>query len=126
MLLEYLIFGVGSGLGGMFRYFLATDPVLGFVHTGLPYDTMVVNAIGSFVAGCTASFSTRAIAQETRSFLIGFAGGVTTYSAFSLDAVQLVQHAHALGAVAYAGVSVTVYVLAAAAGFVAADYLEAA
>ena len=125
MLLDYVIFGIGSGLGGIFRYFLATDPVLGFAHTGLPFDTIVVNALGSFVAGCTASFSVRAIAPGTRSFMIGFAGGVTTYSAFSLDTVQLLQHAHILGAVFYALISVVVYVLSAAVGFVAADYLEA-
>jgi CrcB protein len=125
MVLEYLIFGIGSGLGGMFRYFLATDPVLGLAHAGLPFDTMVVNVIGSFIAGFTVSLSTRVITPGTYAFMIGFAGGVTTYSAFSLDTVQLLQHAHILGAILYALISVVVYVLSAAVGFVAADYLEA-
>ena len=125
MLLDYLIFGLGSGLGGMVRHLLATDPVLGFAQVGHPVDTMVVNALGSFIAGFTVSLSTRALTSEGRSFLIGLAGGITTYSAFSLETVQYLQNAHLLQAVLYAVASVVAYVLAAAVGFVTADYVEA-
>lgn len=125
ILVEYLIFAVGSGLGGMFRYAVSSDPVFGLAHVGIPLDTVLVNGIGSFVAGFVASLSTRAAGPGARAFLIGFAGGVTTYSAFSLDAVQIIQHGHPLNAALYLLVSVTLYVAAAFAGFVTADYLEA-
>ena len=124
MLLDYLIFGLGSGLGGMIRYLLATDPVLGFAQVGHPVDTMVVNALGSFIAGFTVSLSVRALTPAGRSFLIGLAGGITTYSAFSLESVQFLQHVHLMSAVLYVSASVVVYVLAAAIGFVAADWVE--
>ena len=124
MLFDYLIFGIGSGLGGMVRYLLATDPVLGFAQVGHPVDTMVVNAIGSFIAGFTVSLSARALTPAGRSFLIGLAGGITTYSAFSLETVQFLQHVHLMQAALYASASVVTYVAAAAAGFVAADWVE--
>jgi len=124
MLFDYLIFGIGSGLGGMIRYLLATDPVLGFAQVGHPVDTMVVNALGSFIAGFTVSLSVRALTPTGRSFLIGLAGGITTYSAFSLESVQMLEHVHLLQTVLYVSASVVVYVLAAAAGFVAADWVE--
>ncbi len=124
MLFDYLIFGLGSGLGGMIRYLLATDPVLGFAQVGHPVDTMVVNALGSFIAGFTVSLSTRALTPTGRSFLIGLAGGITTYSAFSLESVQMLQHVHLPQAMLYVSASVAVYVLAAAAGFVTADWVE--
>ncbi len=124
MAFDYLIFGIGSGLGGMIRYLLATDPVLGFAQVGHPVDTMVVNALGSFIAGFTVSLSARALTPIGRSFLIGLAGGITTYSAFSLESVQLLEHVHLPQTVLYVSASVVVYVLAAAAGFVAADYVE--
>jgi len=125
MLIEYLVFAIGSGLGGMFRYAVSSDPVFGLAHAGIPLDTVLVNGIGSFVAGFVASLSTRAAGPGARSFLIGFAGGVTTYSAFSLDSVQLIQAGRPLSALIYLAISVTLYVAAAFAGFLAADYLEA-
>ena len=124
MLFDYLIFGIGSGLGGMIRYLLATDPVLGFAQAGHPVDTMVVNALGSFIAGFTVSLSVRALTPAGRSFLIGLAGGITTYSAFSLESVQMLEHMHLFQTILYVTASVTMYVLAAAAGFVTADWVE--
>lgn len=124
MLFDYVIFGIGSGLGGMIRHLLATDPVLGFAQIGHPVDTMVVNAIGSFLAGFTVSLSVRAITSLGRSFLIGLAGGITTYSAFSLETVQYLQNVHLPQAALYAVASVVIYVLAAAVGFVTADHME--
>ena len=126
MIFDYLIFGLGSGIGGMIRYLLATDPVLGFAQVGHPVDTMVVNALGAFIAGFTVSLSARALTPVGRSFLVGLAGGITTYSAFSLETVQFLQHVHLMKAVFYASASVVVYVAAAAVGFVAADWVEGA
>lgn len=119
-----LIFALGSGLGGMFRYAVSSDPVFGLAHAGIPLDTILVNAIGSFVAGFVASLSVRAATEEARAFLIGFAGGVTTYSAFSLDALQLFQAGHAFNGLLYLTLSVSLYVAAAFAGFLTADYVE--
>jgi len=105
----------------MFRYALSTDPVLGIVHAGLPLGTMVVNALGSFVGGFAVNLSLRATAPAPRSLMIGFAGGVTTYSAFSLEAVYLLLHGHLLSALVYTVTSVALYILAAAAGFLVLD-----
>ena len=124
MLIDYLVFAIGSGLGGMFRYGISLDPILRHAHTAIILDTVLANAIGSFVAGFTASLSSWAVAGETRSFLIGFAGGVTTYSAFSLETLHMIHGGHWLNTLVFLTVSVTIYVLSAFAGWLAADYLE--
>ncbi len=125
MVIEYLVFAIGSGLGGMFRYAISLDPLFRQAHGAIILDTVLVNTIGSFVAGFTASLSTRAVIAETRSFLIGFAGGVTTYSAFSLEALHMLHSGHWFNTLVFVMFSVTAYVASAFAGFVAADHLEA-
>jgi CrcB protein len=124
MIIEYLLFAIGSGLGGMFRYAISLDPLFKQAHGTILLDTVLVNAIGSFIAGFTASLSTRAVIAETRSFMIGFAGGVTTYSAFSLETLHMLHSGHGVNALVFVMFSVTAYVLSAFAGFVAADYVE--
>jgi CrcB protein len=125
MILEYLLFAIGSGLGGMFRYAISLDPLFRQAHGAIILDTVLVNTIGSFVAGFTASLSSRAVTAETRSFMVGFAGGVTTYSAFSLESLHMLHSAHWFNTAVFLIFSVTAYVLSAFAGFVAADHLEA-
>ncbi len=125
MVVEYLLFAIGSGLGGMFRYAISLDPLFRQAHGAIILDTVLVNTIGSFFAGFTASLSAWAVTAETRSFMVGFAGGVTTYSAFSLEALHMLHSGHWFNTLVFLTFSVTAYVLSAFAGFVAADYLEA-
>jgi fluoride exporter len=122
--MEYLIFAIGSGLGGMFRYAISLDPILRQAHGAILLDTVLVNAIGSFVAGFTASLSAWAASAGTRSFMVGFAGGVTTYSAFSLESLHMIHSGHWLNTALFVVISVMIYVFSAFAGFLAADWLE--
>lgn len=99
----YLIVFVGAGIGGAARHGInvATARLFGI---GFPYGTLVLNVIGSFVMGLMAGwFATRLDAgQAWRLFLTtGVLGGFTTFSAFSLDAVLLVQRGQAAASVLY-------------------------
>lgn len=91
MLQNFLMVGVGGGLGAMSRYGsgLALTRMLG---AGFPFGTLFVNVIGSLLMGMFMGFIVeRSIVSELPRLLLatGFLGGFTTFSAFSLDAVSL-------------------------------------
>ena len=86
--------GLGSGLGGMLRY-LISGWIASRVGQTFPWGTITVNVIGSFSIGLLAALSDsqRWIGSpEMRQFLmLGFLGGFTTFSSFSLQTLRLVQ-----------------------------------
>jgi CrcB protein len=97
----YLIVFLGAGIGGAARHGINVGAarLFGF---GFPFGTLLVNVLGSFLIGLLAGwFAFRpGTPQEARLFLTtGILGGFTTFSAFSLDAVVLIErHAYALAA----------------------------
>lgn len=62
---------------------------------GFPWPTFTINVLGSALLGVLArSLATPSASPETRAFLaIGFCGGFTTFSAFDLDILILLQDA---------------------------------
>jgi CrcB protein len=86
----------GGALGASLRYLIAavTHEFLGH---DFPYGTLMVNIIGSFVIGYLLVLLPE---QEggipiLRLLLItGVLGGFTTYSAFSVETLQLLQDGH--------------------------------
>jgi CrcB protein len=97
----YLIVFLGAGIGGALRHGVnaGSARLWGF---GFPYGTLIVNVVGSFLMGLLAGyFAFRpGIGQHARLFLTtGILGGFTTFSAFSLDTVLMVErHAYGLAA----------------------------
>jgi fluoride exporter len=98
MLSTYLWIAVGGALGSMARFWLAA-----FVATLLgpqfPWGTILINIVGSFVIGFFATFTGpggRLIASfNTRAFvMVGICGGFTTFSAFSLQTLDLARANH--------------------------------
>ena len=83
-----MIVAAGSAFGGILRYLVA---LLGRSHPApLPYWTLGVNVIGSFLIGLGAV----ALSGSERGrllWLTGFCGGFTTFSAFSLETLELLQ-----------------------------------
>ncbi len=58
-----------------------------------PWATLTVNVVGSFAMGLLAGWLARAAGGESLRLLlgVGLLGGFTTFSAFSMDIVQLAQ-----------------------------------
>ena len=116
----YLIVFAGAGFGGALRHGvnLASERLFG---AGLPYGTLIVNVVGSLLMGLLAGYfiARMGIPQHVRLFLTtGVLGGFTTFSAFSLEIVNLAERG-ALGlAAVYAGVSVVVGIAGLFAGLV--------
>ena len=97
----YLIVFLGAGIGGALRHGVNVSAAKLF-GLGFPFGTMIVNVVGSFLMGLLAGyFAFRpGIGQHVRLFLTtGILGGVTTFSAFSLDTALLVErHSYGLAA----------------------------
>jgi fluoride exporter len=94
MMPAWMLVALGGALGSVARY-----KMMGWVtqRTNLlfPYGTFAVNIAGSFAVGLLAGWlahNTLQNGQAVRTFLVvGFLGGFTTFSAFSLDTVTLIE-----------------------------------
>ena len=76
--------------------------------SSFPYGTLSVNLIGSFLIGVVYALVDRGnLSPETRLFLAtGLLGGFTTFSAFSLDALNLLQEGLLMEGVSYIMLSI--------------------
>ena len=117
-MLNIALVAAGGAIGSVLRYLvgLAAACSLG---PAFPFGTLTVNLVGGFLIGLVAGvFAIRAEApQELRVFLItGCLGGFTTFSAFSLDVVTLLERGDSGLAALYLLVSVGFSVAAVFAG----------
>lgn len=104
----YLAVGAGGAAGAMARYAVATQAIH-LMGPNFPWGTLVVNVVGSLVIGVLAElFALRfSVTPELRLLLItGFLGGFTTFSAFSLDAANMIQRGDLMNTGIYIGASV--------------------
>ena len=101
-MLEYGLIALGSALGGMGRFWLAT--VVGRATGGsFPFGTVLVNISGCLAIGLIATLTgpegRLSIPGEWRGFLmIGICGGYTTFSSFALQTLLLAQGGEYLAA----------------------------
>jgi CrcB protein len=82
---------VGGALGAVCRLGIGLALVR-WLGPGLPWGTLVVNGLGSFVLGFLfqAALVDPRIGPGTRALVgTGFCGGLTTFSTFSLETLQL-------------------------------------
>lgn len=109
-MLNILLIFLGSGVGGVFRYGVSTG-VYSFLGRQFPYGTLVVNASGSLLMGLLFALLLErvdGIAPQLRSLLlIGFLGGYTTFSSFSVETLNLFESGAWVSAILNIFVSVT-------------------
>lgn len=94
---------LGGALGSVARYVLGFYAGAAF-GTAFPWGTLIINVSGSFVIGVLAElFALRwNVSPELRIFLIvGICGGYTTFSAFSLEVMTLIDRGATLQAASY-------------------------
>ena len=119
----YLLVAVGSGIGGAARLWLSTLVARG-AGTAFPWGTLAVNALGCLLVGLLGAMfapsSPLHVRQDLRVMLVvGVLGGFTTFSAFSLETLLLVQRGAPLAAASYTVMSIALCLLAAAGGYLA-------
>ena len=117
--LDLLLIFVGGGSGSVLRYGVGVA-MAGVFGGGMPFGTLTVNIIGSFAIGCLAASLPSIEAGGTTSRLLlmtGLLGGFTTFSAFSLDALTLVQRQEMGLALGYIAASLTLSLAAVSLGW---------
>jgi len=104
--MQWIWIALGGALGSMARYF-AQSRIQASQAGQFPMGTLSVNLIGSMVIGFLAGwFLSNPVSQHLRLFLIvGILGGFTTFSSFSLDALNLLRDGQVRTAVYYVSAS---------------------
>ena len=109
---QLLLIASGGAMGSVVRYLLQKA-----LNTSFPVGTLTVNIIGCFLIGWLWALSGKNLNDAMRLFLMtGFCGGFTTFSAFSLEGVQMITTGRWL--------FFSVYVLASVAGGLLATFLS--
>ncbi|MES1211955.1 MAG: CrcB family protein [Leifsonia sp.] len=80
---------LAGALGALLRY--ATTLLFARLHDDLPWAVLTVNAVGSLIGGAVLGLVTTGAVGADIQFVVvgGLAGGLTTFSTFSLETVQL-------------------------------------
>ena len=95
---EFMMVGAGGFIGSGLRYTVAVNVERLFPYSSFPYGTATVNFIGCFFIGYLAStLEVREMFEPAlKLFLLaGVLGGFTTFSAFSLENLMLLQNSKA-------------------------------
>ena len=91
MLTTVLQVALGGAIGAVLR-FLAGVGILRLVGPGFPLAVMTVNILGSFAMGMFVVYAAqRGMTYLTPLVMTGLLGGFTTFSAFSLQTLDLLR-----------------------------------
>ena len=114
----WIAVAAGGALGALARWFMVVQATR-LLGPEFPAGTMAVNVLGSLAMGLVAALLAQGLllSAELRTFLtVGFLGGFTTFSAYTLDAVGLAERGAWAGAAFYTAGSVALGILAFLAG----------
>lgn len=116
-MISLLLVMMGGALGAGARY-LVGKALLGWLGPDYPWGTLAVNLLGGLAMGALAGMLGRMTAgDQARLFLaVGVLGGFTTFSAFSLELVTMLERGAMMTAMGYALASVAGAVVALFAG----------
>ena len=126
--MTYLWIGLGSALGGMARYG-CSGLAARYIGAAFPWGTLIVNVAGSLIIGFLATLAVTdgrlLVSPDARAFLmIGVCGGFTTFSAFSIETLDLARDGDWLWAGANVVLSVVLCLLAVWLGYMGATAIN--
>jgi CrcB protein len=118
---------LGAGLGAVCRAGLDRTVTHRVGLTRLPWATLTVNVVGSFILGFVLGWSAQVAAgasadqaESARTIElivgIGFAGGLTTFSTYSWESWNLVREGRGRGVLVYSALTIVLGLMAVALG----------
>ncbi|HNP48904.1 MAG TPA: fluoride efflux transporter CrcB [Bacteroidia bacterium] len=89
--MNYALLALGGAIGTLIRFYLSSNVISYLKTPPFPWGTVTINLIGSLVIGMLAGWNdTTPFSTSTRLFLfVGLLGGFTTFSAYSLETINL-------------------------------------
>lgn len=113
---QALAVALGAALGALLRW--RAGLWLNAMWTGFPLGTLLVNAVGGLLIGSALAWFEQSPDELLRLLLVtGFLGGLTTFSAFSVESLLLLQRGEWLLAAGHTLAHVLGALVCAAAGF---------
>ncbi|MEP5152283.1 fluoride efflux transporter CrcB [Planktotalea sp.] len=120
MLLNVSLVALGGALGSSLRYLSGLALTKAFPMS-FPIGVLPVNVLGSFLMGVFVVFAHQKGFTLANLFVMtGLLGGFTTFSAFSLEAVTLMERGQMGQAALYMGLSLVLSILGLMAGLAVA------
>ena len=119
---QVLAIAAGGAVGSVLRFWL-TKAVHTMTGYAFPYGTLAVNVLGCLAMGWLfVTFVERGLSDGPwrAGLLVGVLGGFTTFSAFSMETVRLIEQGTAFQAVVNIAASVTLCLAATWAGMLLA------
>lgn len=97
---------VGGGAGSVARFLVGK--ALAGNEFWFSFGTFAANMISSLILGYLLAANLKSAFQDHTQLLlmVGFCGGFSTFSTFSLENYQLIENGNLLGALLYAGLSI--------------------
>lgn len=101
--MEYLWIGIGGFFGANARFMLGRE-ITQRLGAHFPYSTLVVNLTGAFLIGVLITILADRVVDEPmwrHLAIVGFLGGYTTFSTYTIEAVALLQDGRWTAALTY-------------------------
>ncbi|MBD42156.1 MAG: fluoride efflux transporter CrcB [Pelagibacteraceae bacterium] len=116
-LIKYLLLvSLGGALGAPLRFILSS-----LIQNSFPFNTLIINVSGSFLIGVFAVLikNFEILAEDIFKYflMVGFLGSFTTFSAFSIEVVNLYNLGNYYYAVLYTSASLVLNIIAAFIGY---------
>ena len=121
MLTTLSLVALGGASGASLRFLTGVGVLRMFGPSDFPLAIITVNVIGSFLMGVfVVAAAQRGLTHLSPFLMTGVLGGFTTFSAFSLETMTLIERGQITSAMLYVGLSVGLSVGGLALGLIAA------